>query len=50
VGAQKARPPPKTVLAEKSFERSIDYSSSQIHSDSEKWLYSDPEYPEVFPS
>jgi hypothetical protein len=47
---RKARPPPKAVLPEKTFECDIDYSSSQVHPDSEKWLYADPEYPEVYPS
>ena len=56
---RKAKPPLKTVLPEKTFaclcvarrqECSIDYSSSQIHPDSEKWLYLDPEYTETFPS
>ena len=47
---RKARPPPEEVLSEKIFECSIDYSSSQVQPDSEKWLYPDPEYRETFPS
>ena len=45
---RKARPPPKAVLPEKTFECDIDYSSSQVHPDSDKWLYADPEYPDNF--
>jgi hypothetical protein len=41
---RKARPPPKATLPEKTFECSIDYSSSQVLPDSDKWLYADPEY------
>jgi hypothetical protein len=48
--ARKARPPPKVAIPEKTFECNIDYSSSQLLPDSEKWLYSDPEYPEIFSS
>ena len=47
---RKARPPPKATIPAKTFECNIDYSSSQVHLDSEKWLYSDPEYPEAFSS
>jgi hypothetical protein len=47
---RKARPPPKMVLPVKTFECNIDYFSSQVHPDSEKWLYADPEYTETFPS
>ena len=45
---RKARPPPKAMLPVKTFECNIDYSSSQIHPDSDKWLYADPEYPEIY--
>jgi hypothetical protein len=45
---RKARPPPKAVLPEKTFECDIDYSSSQVHPDSDKCLYVDPEYPDNF--
>ena len=44
---RKTRPPPKTALTEKTFEYSIDYSSSQL-TDSDKWLYVDVEYPELY--
>jgi hypothetical protein len=46
---RKVRHPPKAVLPEKTFECNIDYSSSQVHPEFEKWFYSDPEYPEVYP-
>ena len=46
---RKARPPPKATIPAKTFECNIDYSSSPVHPDSEKWLYTDPEYPEVYP-
>ncbi len=38
------------AISVKTFECSIDYSSSQVHPDSDKWLYADPEYPEVYSS
>jgi hypothetical protein len=47
---RKERPPQKATIPAKTFECNIDYSSSQVHPDSEKWLYSDPEYPEAFSS
>ena len=45
---RKARPPPKAALPEKTFEFSIDYSSSQVLPGSDKWLYADPEYSDNF--
>jgi hypothetical protein len=45
---RKARPPPKATLPEKTYECSIDYSSSQVLPDSDKWLYAGPEYPDNF--
>ena len=46
---QKARPPPKATGPPKIVEYSIDYSVSQLPV-SDKWLYVDPQYPEVFSS
>jgi hypothetical protein len=40
---RKTRPPPKAVLPEITFEYKIDYSSSQLLPDSDKWLYVDTE-------
>lgn len=47
---RKARLPPKVAIPKKTFKCNIDYSSSQLLPDSEKWLYADPEYPEIFTS
>ena len=44
----KPRPPPKATGQTKIAEYSIDYSTSQLPA-SDKWLYVDPEYPEVYP-
>jgi len=52
----KPRPPPKATGPQKTPEYSIDYSVSQLPVPSrhlpggtDKWLYVDPQYPEVFP-
>jgi len=45
---RKARPPPRATEQTKIAEYSIDYSTSQLPT-SDKWLYVDPEYPEVYP-
>jgi len=42
----KARPPPKADGPQPNVH--IDYSDSQVPA-SDKWLYVDPEYPEVYP-
>jgi hypothetical protein len=47
LGVVKARPPPRADGPPK-YELSIDYSDSQLPV-SDKWLYIDPEYPEVYP-
>ena len=44
----KPRPPPKATGSPKTAEYSIDYATSQLPA-SDKWLYIDPEYPEVYP-
>ena len=44
----KPRPPPKEIRSQKTHEYSIDYADSQLPM-SDKWLYVDPEYPEVYP-
>jgi hypothetical protein len=44
----KPRPPPKATGQTKIAEYSIDYSTSHLP-ESDKWLYFDPEYPEVSP-
>ena len=55
---RKARPPPKATVPPEVLENSIDYSASQLpclsdvaceEGGSDKWLYVDPEYPEVYP-
>jgi hypothetical protein len=53
---RKARPPPKATGPPKVREYRIDYSVSQLPEStrrlsdgSDKWLYVDPEYPEVYP-
>ena len=46
---RKARPPPKPTGPPKVPEYSIDYSISQLPA-SDKWLYVDPEYPNVYPA
>ncbi len=45
----KPRPPPKAIGPPKTVEHHIDYSVSQFPA-SDKWLYVDPVYPEIFPS
>ena len=45
---QKTRPPPKATGPSKIQEYQIDFSTSQLPV-SDKWLYVDPEYPEVYP-
>ena len=42
------RPPPKATGPQKTPEYSIDYSVSQLPG-SDKWLYVDPEYQEIYP-
>ena len=42
MGVQSKTASQNAVLPEKTFECSIDYSSSQVHPDSEKWLYVRP--------
>jgi len=53
---RKARPPPKATGPPKVQEYNIDYSVCQVSEStrplsggSVKWLYVDPEYPEVYP-
>ena len=54
----KPRPPPKATGPQKTPEYSIDHSTSLLpclpdvaydEGGSDKWLYVDPEYPEVYP-
>jgi len=46
---QKARPPPKADAPTMAPEYHIDYTDSQLPV-SDKWLYVDPVYPEIFPA
>ena len=53
---QKVRPPPKVTGPQRTPEYSIDYSTSQLPAParppsggSDKWLYVNPECPEVYP-
>jgi hypothetical protein len=43
----KARPPPRVTGPVKIQEYKIDYSTSQLPV-SDKWVYVDPDYPEVY--
>jgi len=46
---KKARPPPKANSPPMTSEYHIDYTDSQLPA-SDKWLYVDPVYPEIYPS